>query len=125
MINQKANTLAADMNAGKDVTLPWKFEKSITIHNKDLAKNVLDAIFDQPFNVGHKPVAFVVPVNDQQVALVQLLKLHLFPIAKMSNTQKSYIQKTLLSNQQKALMILLMKSFYNHSKIKVYYNRIQ
>jgi|GEM_PF-3108033 len=124
LAKQHAQALAKQLNAGQAVQLSWHNMTNGTVKDKSIAKPIVNAVFEKPFAVGDKAVAFVIPVNTQQVAVAQLQSLRVKPASKMTVAKQTQIQQQLLNLQQKATLQMLQNSLRQHSKIKVYLSRV-
>lgn len=120
LATQHADELSASLNQNKNVMVSWKNVPMATVGDKSLPEVIATAVFDKPFAVNAKPVAFVVPMDSQNIALVQLQALHLMPLSSLTAKQSDSIKERLMKFQQNAELTMMQNSLYNHSKIKTY-----
>ena len=124
LAQQQAHTLSDQLNQNKNVTLTWKNIDMAKVGDTAAPASIIQAVFDEPFAVGDKPVVLVVPMDDHQVAVVQLQALHVLPLSAITPSQSQKIQKQLITMQQQAVSKMVTNSILKNSKITVYKDRI-
>jgi peptidyl-prolyl cis-trans isomerase D len=120
----QANLFSDQLNKNKNVALTWKNIAMAKVGDTAAPAPIVQAVFDKPFAVGDEPVAWVVPMDDQQVAVVQLQALHVLPPSAMTALQSQSIQKQLMDMQQQAFSTMVQNSIIKHSKVAIYPNRV-
>jgi peptidyl-prolyl cis-trans isomerase D len=124
LAEQHALKLSDQLNNHQNVLMNWKNVSMASIGDKSVSQAISKAAFDKPFAVGGKPVAFMVPVSDKQIAVVQLQSLHLMSMDQMTKQQSQHVQKRLISLQQMAALKMVQNSLYQHSKIQTHKDKI-
>jgi peptidyl-prolyl cis-trans isomerase D len=120
----QANQFSDQLNKNNNVALTWKNVAMAKVGDTAAPAAVVQAVFDKPFSVGDKPISFTVPVDDQQIAVIQLQGLHVLPPNAMTALQSQSIQKQLMDMQQNAVSTMVQNSIIKHSKIAIYPNRV-
>lgn len=120
----QAKQLATKLNNNQAVSLSWKAVTHAKLNDKSAPAAISKAVFDQPFAVGDKAASFVVPVNKQQVAVVQLQSIYIPSANSMTAKQKQSVESQMNMVRQQALLKMMQKSLTAHSDIKVYKDRI-